>query len=418
MKTTRNEAVAQGASAWYEQQEHEQIMKDLDSVQGCMTECSCGYGHGSHWTVKKLELTKLRKIMFRNNKSEILHMINRYGQAAAPERFTYGCDACHKTPTTDNILPDEIQRQIALRNDTDEMEAFLSYQGFCPIGQDVILDRNNHDEIMRYISRYGFALNQQRRLKARSNRDEMCLHILKHGLAAELLDEMFDNIEHGGDLSEYYDFIKLRELPIPHQSRMLKVVKTPEFRAYVSRYGLWENVHDDLVKYRSEDDLAYYLTLHNYLKSSAEKTLARDKSHSLKMLYISRYPFALNSFFGELLSCDNLDYEAISACIPKLDFQKGVRLIFCSYDNKTEDEDIKLIRFGNTEDIMARIKENKLTLKALVYLFYRDNPKELKTYMQEWGKPRKPQRSDSSCGSFNYDIGEDAISSREYTTYL
>ena len=418
MKTTRNEAVAQGAAAWCEQQEHEQIMKDLDSVQGCMTECSCGYGHGSHWTVKKLELTKLRKIMFRNNKSEILHMINRYGQAAAPERFTYGCDACHKTPTTDNILPDEIQRQIALRNDTDEMEAFLSYQGFCPIGQDVILDRNNHDEIMRYISRYGFALNQQRRLKARSNRDEMCLHILKHGLAAELLDEMFDNIEHGGDLSEYYDFIKLRELPIPHQSRMLKVVKTPEFRAYVSRYGLWENVHDDLVKYRSEDDLAYYLTLHNYLKSSAEKTLARDKSHSLKMLYISRYPFALNSFFGELLSCDNLDYEAISACIPKLDFQKGVRLIFCSYDNKTEDEDIKLMRFGNTEDVTARIKENKLTLKALVYLFYRDNPKELKTYMQEWGKPRKPQRSDSSCGSFNYDIGEDAISSREYTTYL
>ena len=424
MKQTGHEAVAQGAAAWYEQQNHEQIMSALNKVRGYMQYCSCDYGHGYYWKVDKLSIEQLQKIMSRGHKDEILHMIHRYGQAASPQHFTQDCDVCHKTPTKDNILPDEIQRQIALRNDRDEVEAFLSYQGFCPMGQNVILDRNDHNEIMHYISLHGFASEQQRRLKARNNREEISLHILKHGLASELLDEMFDKIAQGGDLSEYYDFINLRELPVPYQKLMVKVVKTPEFKAYVNSYGLWEDAHDDLVKYRSEDDLAYYLRIHNYLKPSAAKVIAQEKSHALKMLYISvyPYPFTLNTFFSSLLESKDIDYEAISACVSKLNFTEE-RLMFCSYGEKTEAQDIELMQNGTTEDVLIRIKEKKLSLKALIYLFYRNIPEEFEMYVSRWVKKEicddEPSYSSSSSSyesdSFSFDTGDLITASWEDT---
>ena len=382
-KTTVNECVAQGAAIWRENQLHEKIMKALEGVYGYWQSCQCDYGHSRYWSVHTLPTEELKQIMDRGNHEEIMYMIRRYGEATPPEHFVEDCTACHGTPTTDHIIPEEIQEMIAIRGNQAEIDAYLSYQGFGAKGQDVILTRGDHNEIMAYLSRHGLLPAQQRRLINRGNQDEILLHISRHGLSPELLDEMFARLKTGGDVSEYYAFITRHELPVAQQIKMLQTVKEPEFKAYVERYGLWEDAHMALVENRSEDELICYVNRHRYLNHYAERLLAQKRSHRLNMAYIQVCVGRINPFWLELLEIRPLDYEALSVCFQKLDYQTS-EFPVCDWNKGQEEEDIRLMEEGSHDEVMQRIKHDRLTTKALAYLFFRDNPEEFETYLDTW----------------------------------
>ncbi len=382
-KTTVNECVAQGAAVWHENQLHEKIMKALETVRGYWQDCQCDYGHGNYWKVQTLPTEELKRIMDRGNHEEIMYMIRRYGEATPPKRFTDGCAACHHSPTTDNIIPEEIQEMIAIRGNQAEIDAYLSYHGFGAKGQDVILTRGDHNEIIAYLSRHGLQPAQQRRLISRGNPDEIRSHISRHGLAPELLDEMFARLKTGGDVSEYYAFITRHELPVAQQIKMLQTVKEPEFKAYVGRYGLWEDAHTALLENRSEDELVCYINRHRYLNRNAERLLAQKASNRLNMAYIRARVGRINSFWRELLEVKPLDYEALSACFQKLDYQSA-EFPVCDGNKDKEAADIRLMEEGSHDEVMQRIKNDKLTIKALAYLFFRDNPEEFEAYLDIW----------------------------------
>ncbi len=385
MKPTNvDECVAQGAAAWNERETHEKIMAKLTGVYGDMAYCQCDYGHGYYWSVHRLPEADLLEIMQRGNHNEILFMIQRYGNSAPPVHYTQDCAACHGTPTTDHILPDKIQEMIALRNDREEIDTYMSFQGFGVCGQDVILERNNHEELMRVISRHGFLPPQQRKLKQSGDKEAFLLHISRHGLSSDLLDEMFDRLEDGGSTDEYYEFITRHELPVPQQKRMLKTVKTPEFEAYISRYGLWEDVHGDLLDYRSENEIFTYLKIHPYLSGKGEHKLAQLKSHRLNMLYVTTRPEKkfdkIDNFWVELMKVRPLDYPALSKCFLKLDYTAQWSY-YLMPGQETESVDMDLMKNGSHEDVMKRVVLGPLSRKSLAQLFFRNNPKEFEAYL-------------------------------------
>ncbi len=385
MKTTEStERVAQAAAVWNENEKHKQVMKLLDGVYGHVAVRQEINGNYYYWEVFRLPEAQALEIVKRGRHDEIMYMIHRYGQTACPpeQRST-----CHLWGDGRAILPESVQELIALRDNWEEINAYLSYQGFDKRGQDVILDRGNHYEIMGYIQRHGFQPVQQRKLKNRNNKDEFLLHIARHGLCDELIDELFDRLENGGSTDEYYDFITRHELPVNFQKRMLKIVKEPEFKAYVDRYGLWEDVHSDLLDYRSDQELFYYFLKHPYLEQNAETKLAKRNVHSLNVLYAEKRPETrfskINHFWNELLHVQPLDYEALATCFLRLDYTPE-RWKVSSPDCSDEDADVQLMKDGSHEEVMARIHQGQLSKKALATLFFRNNPEEFEAYVHKW----------------------------------
>lgn len=240
-QTETNEFVAQGAATWQEREEHDRIMKALDNVRGFVDSYFYINGNCYYWSTKPLPEEEALAIAQRGRHDEIMYMIHQYGRAKCP-----GDQQQHLHHVHTCLLPQSVQVIIARRNNREEMDAFLLYNGFEELGQDIVLDREDHEEIMRYVDRHGFKLKQQRRLKQRGNKDEIGLHIARHGLADELLDEMFDEIAAGGSLDGYYQFIERNQFRPAYQRRMLQTVGTDAFKAYADRYGLWEEVHGDL----------------------------------------------------------------------------------------------------------------------------------------------------------------------------
>ena len=249
-QTETNEFVAQGAATWQEREEHDRIMKALDNVRGFVDSYFYINGNCYYWSTKPLPEEEALAIAQRGRHDEIMYMIHQYGRAKCP-----GDQQQHLHHVHTCLLTQSVQVIIARRNNREEMDAFLLYNGFEELGQDIVLDREDHEEIMRYVDRHGFKLKQQRRLKQRGNKDEIGLHIARHGLADELLDEMFDEIAAGGSIDEYYQFIERNQFRPAYQRRMLQTVGTDAFKAYADRYGLWEEVHGDLIEYRLPSDV-------------------------------------------------------------------------------------------------------------------------------------------------------------------
>lgn len=378
MKTNEQKSsVQKGAEVYKEQCAHETVMKRLSEV-------SIGYvrEYGDYCPFLSLKENKLSnkelwEILERNRSDEILYMIHRYGNCGDSSDI-YVPDAPNSI-----TLPEEIQEAIALRGNKEEIDAYLSYQGFGEKGQNVILNRGDHAEILSYVERHGLLEEQQRKLIARGNKEEIDMHIRKHGLASKLLDEMFAGIASEGRVEEFYAYIAQRELPVAYQCRMLEVVAENEFLTYIGRYGLWTAAHVDLIKFRSDAEIASYIKKHHFLSSAAEEELAAKANHELIMCYINnRYKkvFSIkDSLLPALLSVRPLDYEAITAVL--LNFQYPAMV----------DENSEKIANGTHEEVMAYVKEvveskSFLSSRAFAALFFRNNQEELETYLDGCGK--------------------------------
>ena len=367
-----NKFVAQGAAAWQEKEIHDQIMKDLNTVAG--QDGSYFYINGYYytWRVTVLSETRLLEIVQRGHHDEIMYMIRRYQQANCPPEKRNG-----KSEVDGAHLPPSIQRLLALRNDPEEVDAFLSFEGYCYAGQDVIFERNDHFEKMRYLQRHGFDGYHQRLLLAGNDEEEISLQIKNHGLADEILDEMFEGLNENRpeSLRLYYLYISYREFPEKYQRKMLRIVHTPEFEAYVDKYGIWAWVHEDLLEYRLLSEVRYYLERHPYLSYQGALGLAKKGSHEDKMFYISAPSCDINGFLWAMFKFPPFDYEALTACFLR---------ITPSQDEKQAD--IDLMKTGPHDEVMERIKQGKLGNRALTALFFRNSKEEFETYISLWEK--------------------------------
>ena len=349
---------------WCEHLKHEEVMKKLSSIRGYQSQVNCGYGYCVCWNVDTPKVEELREIVERGVIEEILYLIHQYGRALPPKEKPRGCTACNGGAWEVTVIPEEIQEMIAKRGVSVEMAAFVSYYGFGAKGQDVILERANHNEIMWYLSHHGLLLEQQRRLLKRGDKDEITIHILRHGLHEAILDEMFQKMENGECIDLFYQCIDGQEFSVKNQIKMLNVVGKDEFRAYVSRYGLWEEAHKELVEKRPKKDVRFYVLQHHYLSREAafkylEKSVTDERIFFMKNA-ISGVYFAMQ----KLMATKPYDFAAIE-------------FGFGNYDYKPSDENAKeqnLMKHGTEDQVLRYVKTNRfMRMKSWSVLFYRGN---------------------------------------------
>ena len=353
--------------AWKKREKHDKIMKVLGRMYGYARSSGCDYGHCERWAIgNEPSLDFLREVMERGREDEIIFMINKYGRSMpAPNTRVYGCTGCGRgyfhTPV---YMPAEIQVLIAKRGIRKEMETLASYYGFSGPGQDVILERGNHDEIMWYLGLHGFLHEQQKKLIERGNQEEIDLHLMKHGMSDELLGELFNNMKKGEGLDTYYKCIQGPDFSISSQKRMLETVATPEFEAYVSKHGLWEDVHNDLVEKRSVLEVRFYLEHHNYLCESAAKKYVTVADHENRMFFLKTAYNGLWSTVETLIHLKPMDVEALKYAFFNYDYNR------LDWSKK---EEIELMEHANVQDVIEYVKNaSHIGKKSWATLFFRD----------------------------------------------
>lgn len=368
MNTIKNNKTSDYSSeAWMEREKHENIMETLGKMYGYASGSGCDYGHCERWAIgNEPSLDFLREVMERGKNDEILFMINQYGRSMpAPNTRVHGCTGCgygeFHTPV---YMPVEIQVLIAERGVRNELQTFTSYYGFSGPGQDVILDRGNHEEIMWYLGLHGLLEDQQKKLFARGNQDEINLHLTKHGLSSGLLSELFDKMENGEGLDVFYKCIEGPDFPVFLQKRMLEVVKTDEFEAYVSKHGLWEDVHVDLVEKRSVSEVRFYLEHHNYLGAGAACKYMKVAGHNNRMYFLQNAYYGVTHTIDTLMRLEPLDNEALCYAFFNYDYARF---------DWTKQEELDLIKNGTRSEILDYVKELPyLRRKSWASLFFRD----------------------------------------------
>ena len=351
---------------WLERLKHEEVMQKLAAIRGCKVKVNCDYGYCFSWKVDTPKIEELREIVARGVSEEILYLIHQYGRALPPKDKPSGCIACNSGSWEVTVIPDEIQEMIAKRGMAVEMAAFVSYYGFGARGQDAILERGNHNEIMWYLNHHGLLLQQQRKLFARGNKDEIYIHIMRHGLHDALIDEMFEKMKNGECIDLFYQYIDGQEFSVKNQIKMLNVVGKDEFRAYVSRYGLWEEVHLELIEKRPKRDVRFYVNQHHYLSREAaykyiESCVADERIFFMKNAVSGIY-FAMQ----KLMMVKPYDFASLSYG-------------FDNYPYKPTDENTyeQNLMFNGTEaQVIDYVKTNRfMRMKSWATLFYRGDLK-------------------------------------------
>lgn len=365
--TDGNPAVAQGAAEWEKKKSYADIIARLSKVGGHYSmEEDYDLYPVRQWNSTELSLEELKAIIAHGYTADIAYMIYRYAMMA--EERGNGA-----------ILPPEIQMALVERNNPDEIEAYISHQGFCAEAQDFILDNWSEESMVCYLSRHGLEPLQQKKLMASNCAEALRVHIQHHGLCDEILEQKFEELKNNGDYSFFYLFINNHELPVVGQLMMLQIVQPQAFADYIARYGLWDDVHVDLLKYRSVDEVKLYLTQHHYLCPAAEDGLVRWKNtverHELTMSYINYWKnrtfVPSDHFLTALLKAPELDYEAISSVLNSL-----------PYSEMFIDDDVALMVHGSADEVLARIDSGEpLYIRALTELFFRNEPQWLEAYL-------------------------------------
>ena len=353
--------LAQGAEPLNESELHEKIMQELADIHSI--------SNGSYYRVKALTDERALFIARRGNFDEIMSMIHNYGKT-----IFYPQPNENYVVVENAILPETVQLIIAESNNSSLINAYISYWGFDKLAQEVIIERGNHDELMHYIERHGFQPKQQRLLLARGNEEEINLHIQKHGLAEDIVDEIFTRIIYSNRtaVNEFYRYINHRELSIELQKRMIATVSTNEFKAYVNKYGLWNQTHKELVNNRSIAEINYYLGIHKYLYYDAEAIYLKKAGRQDRFRYVENKPGSLGLTFNNLINEDVLDYELLNTLFT-----------IYTYDNEGI-EKAKKIKDMSHEDVMKYIqKEDYFSMREKSAIFFRNNQEEFEALVKK-----------------------------------
>lgn len=328
-----------------------------------------------HYTRRLPPQDLLDKIMARGRHDEVMALLKAY--AASQEQPRYRPDEVFTNLYPEVNIPEDIQVFVARRGNREELELFCQKQGFGAAGQDILLERNDHEELMWYLSLHGFLPEQQRKLKALSDKSLYHQHILHHGLAAELLDEIIDKLK-CGQTDSFYEFLSLREFPVSHQKPLLGVMAKPEFLAYIDRYGFWEEVLEELVIKRSDEELEVYLHKHHYLGRGVYVLAQKKNAHQLFRLAMREYPEEERgvSWIYALEQGRPLDYELLTECFLKVKIPEKM--------SDAEIAEIKLLRDGTREEVLNYLqnrKKGRLSNYAKATLFFRETTAEYEAYL-------------------------------------
>ena len=348
------ENLAQGVEVLKESELHEKIMQELADIHSI--------SNGSYYRVNALTDERAIFIAKRGNFDELMRMIHSYGMTIfhPPHDLNY-------TVVENAILPEAVQVIIAESNNPELINAYISYWGFDKQAQDVIIKRGNHEELMHYIERHGFQPKQQRLLIARNNDDEIKLHIQKHGLAEDIIDEMFIRISRSDEnaINDFHRYITFRELSVEFQKRMTAVVPHKEFKAYIERYGLWNEAHKELVNNRSMSEINYYLSIHKYLYFDAEANYLKKAGKQDRFRYVENKPAALGLTFDNLINEEHLDYELLTMLFTIYTYDSGGKEKAKKIQNMSHNEVMKYIQ-----------KEYYFSMREIAAIFFRENKNE------------------------------------------
>jgi len=357
-KTTSEHA----SEEWIERLKHEEIMRKLSGIRGYETQSNCDYGYCMNWKVDAPSVNELQEIVERGNKEEILYLIHQYGKALPPKTPPRGCTACNGGRWEITVIPEEIQELIAKRGVPVEMAAFVSYYGFGEKGQNVILGRANHEEIMWYVDQHGLLLEQQRKLFKRGNKDEINLHLLRHGMHDVLINEMFSSIQQENSKELFYQCIKGPEFSVANQIKMLNIVNHKEFSAYITEHGLWEDVHEELVNKRSEEEVRLYIIRHRYLSPKAARKFIEKTDTSGRLFFMKNAISGIYFAMDALLSTKPCDLEALEYGFKNYQY----------YANDEDFDEQDLMLNGTENQVLEYIRNNRyLRMKSWATLFFR-----------------------------------------------
>ena len=351
---------------WREHLKHEDVMKTLSGIRGHEVNFSCDYGYCKKWVVDAPNVEVLREIVERGVIEEILYLIHQYGRALPPKSAPEGCSACNDGKWDVTVIPEEIQEMIAKRGIAVEMAAFIEYYGFGAKGQNVILERGNHDEIMWYLDKHGLLLEQQRKLFARGNQEEIDLHLFRHGMHDALINEMFKEMKEGDDraIDLFYRCIKGPEFSVKFQKKMLGIVKSSEFEAYVSIHGLWEDAHEALVENRSDREVRYYIIRHHYLSSKAARMYVERTSTSDRMFFMKNAISGVFFTMDVLLKVKPYDYESLEYGFANYEYHKL----------ENDKKEVQLMDEGEEGQIIEYVANKRsLNMWSWATLFYRND---------------------------------------------
>ena len=378
-----NVNAAPGAAEWREREMHEAIVAKLAKIRGYryVDYGDAVYGGGPYvtWKEDKPSLEELREILAHGRHDEIMYLIERYNNAVSLK------DRIDGNRQTYFSLPEDIQEMLALRGNQEEINAYLSVQGFGAKGQDVILNRGDHGEILNYVSKHGLLLEQQRKLLARHNDEEIATHIRCHGLAEEIVSEMLDEVERTQDCTFFYTFINLHELPISGQKKMLCVAPEWAILDYFNKYGLWNEAHVTLLLHCPKEVVKIYFEKHHYLCPDAEDVLAtlkvKERRDDLVNAYMRYWKggngcfLPKDHFLSALLKEPEANRDAIAHVLLNMPYNN------CFIREETE-ADMELIKNGSDEALKARFNTGKLLhIRAFSELFFERDEKLFTDYV-------------------------------------
>ncbi len=406
MKTNENATVAKGAEVWHAKQvaekQAEEQRKIAQEDRRLSQELMEPFDHSFYKLVKSyseeepyypyclvnideyhVELPPeelVRKIMARGRHDEIMKMLERY-----TEKEPYSHRPLHHCDVRGSVsVPLYLQDYVAKRSNLEEVQICCQKYGFGAVGQDNLLETGNHNVLMWYLEHHGLLLEQQRKLIARGNTDEIRTHILHHALAPELFDELIADMK-AGNAANFYKYIAIRDVPDTHQKALLEVMTHQQFCDYIERHGFWESALPDLVKMRTDDELALYITKHHFLGEGVYELVKRSKK--LIQQYMQERP-DLNWIYI-LSSVKKLDYELLTPLFLKV-----------PNNSRPTDEEkalIELLRNGSHEEVMTYLKEKEpwsiySNKQATAELFFRNNAEEFEYYLDNGPFKNSPRK--------------------------
>ena len=258
---------------------------------------------------------------------------------------------------------------LIYRNDHDIIMCFIKNNFISSYDVDIIFERGNYDEIVLAFERasYGIDVKVQEAIFERGSTEVKQKYITFFKWDDKFVNLMFDELDNGGLEDELLYYIDHHELSVACQKRMLHLVSTEFFKTYISKYGLWEDVHEVLLLKRSDDEVRLYLEKHPSLSNEAEVMFFANASDDNKMFYVETRERPNLHHLTVLVKQRPIDYELLTAAFLKQQykFPRSSEISRSSYDR------VRIIVGSG----------RKLSSTEVAALFFRNEPELFETYI-------------------------------------
>lgn len=153
-----------------------------------------------------------------------------------------------------NLIPESVQLAIITRGEKSEIYHLMDVSKLHPSAQKLIDSRGCDDELNKMIE--------------------------KNTIIPEI------QLKWVSLNTKFYKHLSKNEFCVPAQIEMNKSVASSEFKAYVDKFGLWEDAHLSLLEYRDDENVWYYLSRHPHLSKEALEFAHTNRPRSFLIAYM------------------------------------------------------------------------------------------------------------------------------------